>query len=217
MAVPPASVPRWRRNQQLDVAETKRSVGPVLNAVMEPGEQILAGSLAVTGWWRWREACIGLGLSCPALLAGPLPVLGHASPLGSLLLGTLLPILLLPLFVLDVTRRNVFVAVTDRQLICLSMRNMTPSRVRFHVPIGSFQIRKVMSRNRYRSLAYAGPGVRTPRLRVTATGRWRQDMDEVTETLQAAGVPVDGFVPAPLTGLWSAAEPRTRAEGDEPW
>jgi hypothetical protein len=199
MAIPQARA-RGYQNPQTDVTETKRHVGPALHGVMEPGERILAGAYAVTGW-RWRETCVALGLSGWAVLTFPL--LGHLSPLGSLLLG-LAPILLVPLYVLDTTRRRVFVAVTDRQLICVSMKRLFAGRVRFHAPIGSFHIRRTVSRSRYRSLTYAGPGAPVTGLRVTATGKWRQDMDEVATALQEAGVLVGGFVPAVLAELGSS-------------
>jgi len=203
MAVPPASDSRSRRKQQLAVAETKRYVGPVLHGVMEPGERILAGAHAIIGW-AWRDACVAVGLSCWALLVGPIATRSDLSPLGILLLGALAPLLLTPLFLFDSTRRRVFIAVTDRQLICVRYREMSPSRVRFHVPIGSFQIRRVVSRKKYRSLTYVGPGVPGSGLRVSASGKWRQDMDEVTAALQAAGVLVEGFVPAALAQLGSS-------------
>jgi len=200
MVMPPARDSGRHRNPHMDVAPAKRDVAPVLDGVMEPGEQLVAGVYATTGW-RWREVCAALGLSAWAILT--IPVVGHLSVLGTLLLG-LAPVLFLPLYVLDVTRRRVFIAITDRQLICVSMKRLLAGRVRFHAPIGSFQIRRAVSRSRYRSLTYVGPGAPASGLRVTATGKSRHDMTEVADALQSAGVAVGGFVPALLTDLRSS-------------
>jgi len=200
MALSPARASGQCPNPPMDVAEAKRYVGPALHGVMEPGERIIAGACAMTGW-RWRELCVAIGLSGWAALT--VPVLGHLSPLGSLLLGVM-PILLVPFYVLDTTRRRVFIAITDRQLICVSVRRLLAGRVRFHAPIGSFHIRRAVSRRRYRSLTYVGPGAPVSGLRVTATGRSRRDMNDVVSTLQAAGVLIDGFVPAVLAELGSS-------------
>jgi len=200
MALPPARAWGQCPSPPMDVAETKRYVGPALHGVMEPGERILAGTCAMTGW-RWRELCVAVGLSGWAVLT--VPLLGHLSPLGILLLG-LAPILLVPFYVLDTTRRRVFIAITDRQLICVSLRRLLAGRVRFHVPIGSFRIRRAVSRGRYRSLTYVGPGAPASGLRVTATGKSRGDMKDVVTVLQAAGVVVDGFVPWVIAELGSS-------------
>ncbi|HXW46618.1 MAG TPA: hypothetical protein VEL03_17645 [Streptosporangiaceae bacterium] len=200
MALSPAGASGQCPNPPTDAAETKRYVGPALHGVMEPGERIVAGACAMTGW-RWRELCVAIGLSGWAVLT--VPVLGHLSPVGILLLG-LAPILLVPFYVLDTTRRRVFIAITDRQLICISLRRLLAGRVRFHVPIGSFHIRRTVSRGRYRSLTYVGPGAPVSGLRVTATGKSRRDMNDVVSALQAAGVLVDGFVPAFIAELGSS-------------
>jgi hypothetical protein len=199
----PLDRPPWRRRRQLrQQSATKRSVGPALYRVMEPGEQILAGAFGRVGrlhpWAAWATFVtwtVGALVTAPFLdlIPRPLPV--------TELLGMSVVIVMTPTLTAEVgLHRGVFLAVTDRQLICVRMRQGAPVRprkigprtaVRFHVPLESVRLRTWPGGERSTSVTYLGPGVRKSGLRVTTTGIWREDLDEVVSALRARAVPVD--------------------------
>jgi hypothetical protein len=117
----------------------RRRVGPALYQVMEPGDQIIAGTWAMSGSapaWDALAAlpAIALGIAGGANhftnVSGPFtnvsgPVFGGAASM-SVFFSTLL---MLPL---QLRRRQVFVAVTQRQFICYRLSRMgnEPTRPR---------------------------------------------------------------------------------------
>ena len=164
----------------------KRTVGPALYRVMEPGDRILAGTWAVAGPAPWLDMLIAV----PALafvLTG-ITTGATVGPVGELV--NLAPLVLL------FWRRPVFVAVTQRQLICyrLSRMNNAPVRLLFCAPLLSTRVTYLgRSWPRWRSIRYDGPGAEGRSLRLNVSGRWRQDLDEVLAALQAQGGRVEGL------------------------
>lgn len=168
----------------------KRSVGPALYQVMEPGDLIIAGTLAVTGPTPWLEA----------LGAVPI-VVAVAGITTGVTLEPFWQFCNLALLVLAFTRRPVFVAVTQRQLICyrLSRMNNAPVRLLFCAPLVSTRVTYLgRSWPRWRSFRYDGPGAEGRSLRLNVVGRWRQDLDEVLTAVQTQGGGVEGLSPAQI-------------------
>jgi hypothetical protein len=167
----------------------KRAVGPALYRVMEPGDQIIAGTWATQGAGLWVETLVvaaltALGLVIP-LGADPASFLAWCAPL---FLGTLVPL------VSPAWRRPVFVAVTQRQLICyrLSMVN-EPGRILVCAPLAFVRVTYLGRRMPLgRSIRYDVPGAQRPSLRLNVPARWLRDLDEVLAALRAQGVSVAG-------------------------
>lgn len=92
------------------------------------------------------------------------------------LLASFLPLVLL------IWRRPVFVAVTQRQLICyrLSRNNNAPVRLLFCAPPSSTRV-TYLGRlwPTWRSVRYDGPVAEGQGLRLMVGRRWRRDLDEV--------------------------------------
>jgi hypothetical protein len=166
----------------------KRAVGPALYRVMEPGDQIIAGTWAVTGPTPWLE------------MLGALPcVFAVAAITTDVRLEPFWQLVNLASLVLLFMRRPVFVAVTKRQLICyrLSRMDNAPVRLLFCAPLLSTRVTYLgRSWPRWRSIRYDGPGAEGRSLRLNVAGRWRQDLDEVLAALQAQGGGVEGLSPA---------------------
>jgi hypothetical protein len=165
----------------------KRAVGPALYRVMEPGDQVIAGTWAMTGPTPWLDMLTVL--PCVFAVAAittdvtlePFRELVNLAPLALLL-----------------WRRPVFVAVTQRQVICyrLSRMNNAPVRLLFCAPLLSTRVTYLgRSWPRWRSVRYDGPGAEGRSLRLNVAGRWRQDLDEVLAALQAQGGRVEGLSP----------------------
>jgi hypothetical protein len=217
---PTASPPSRRRRRELrQQAAIKGAVGPRLQQVMEPGEQILAGAYGHTAVLTPRTARAALaawGASGPLLALLLEHLTGRAST-GLITLEAVVSAGIVPVLIsqLGRTRRGVFLAVTDRQLICLTMRDGKPVRqsaagslillrpppadrpvVRFAVPRTAARLTGAPPGRDTSRVTYFGPGARRWGLRITATGIWRQDLDEVVATLLAAGGTVDGYAPA---------------------
>jgi hypothetical protein len=162
----------------------KRKVGPALYQVMEPGDQIIAGTLAMSGIGPWLEmlflplAILILALSLAVFSDGATPVWSGMAALLTL--------------VRLATRRPVFVAVTQRQLICYRMSwNYEPVRLSFCAPLPTVRVTSLRRpAPRWRTVRYDGPGADKGSLRLNVFGGWRPDLDEVLAALQAAGARV---------------------------
>src|SRR3984885_15919708 len=107
---------------------------------MEPGDQIIAGALAMTGPSRPWELLLAL----PALAGGLAGAAGLFSSLSPpQLLG---PVLVFVPFLfawpLQFRRKPVFVAVTQRQFICYGMSRFghEPSRLLFSAPLAAVRV-----------------------------------------------------------------------------
>ena len=169
----------------------KRRVGPALYQVMEPGDQIIAGTLAMSGIGPWLEMLfilLVIALEVAGITAGT-----NLAPFWPGLAPLLLVVRL-------ATRRPVFVAVTQRQLICYRMSwNYEPVRLSFCAPLPTVRVTSLRRpAPRWRSVRYDGPGAERGSLRLNVFGGWRPDLDEVLVALQAAGARVTGLPPAQL-------------------
>jgi hypothetical protein len=184
----------------------KRRVGPALYQVMEPGDQIIAGALAMSGY----SPAWDLLAAVPSLAGGVVGSVGlfsnyTASPgptLAGLGLGSFI------LSSLQLQRRPVFVAVTQRQFICyrLSRVGSEPTRLLFRTSLASVRMASLGSwAPRWRSVRYSGPGAGDRGLRLNVHGRWRKDLDEVLAALQATGAAVEGAPRGelPAAGPWT--------------
>jgi hypothetical protein len=169
-------------------ATIKRRVGPALYQVMEPGDQIIAGTWASAGPGPASDLLAGVaGTVFFAFLS--VDVFSH--PYGSSSVTIVGPSLL-PLL-LQLLRRPVFIAVTQRQLICYRMSRMSnqPSRLLFSAPVAAVRMTRLPARAPYwKSARYLGPGTDGRGLRLNVNGRWRQDLNEVLWALQAGGAVV---------------------------
>jgi hypothetical protein len=172
----------------------KRRVGPALHEAMEPGDQIIAGALAMTGPSPSWELLLAL----PALAGGVAGAVGLFSSLSPpQLLGPVLvfvPFLLA--WPLQFRRKPVFVAVTQRQFICYGMSRFghEPSRLLFSAPLAAARVTNLGGRMpNWGAVRYSGPGADGRGLRLNVSGRWRRDLNEVLAALQDGGAAVDGM------------------------
>jgi hypothetical protein len=165
---------------------------------MEPGDQIMAGALAMTGPSPVWE----LLLTLPALAAG---VAGAANLFGNfnppqLLLGPVL--VFVPFLIawpLQLRRKPVFVAVTQRQFICYGMSRFgrEPSRLLSSAPLAAVRVTNLGGRMpNWGAVRYSSPGIGGRSLRFNVSGRWRRDLNEVLAALQVGGAAVDGRPPS---------------------
>jgi len=177
----------------------KRRVGPALDQAMEPGDQIIAGTLAMSGYspaWDVLAAAPAIGSG----VAGTVGLFSNYSPSPALVLVGLglSPLILVPL---QHRRWPVFLAVTQRQFICyrLSKVGNEPTRLLFRAPSTSVRLTTLVNGvPRWRSLRYSGPGAGDRGLRLNVHARWGKDLDGVLAALQASGAAVEA---APRTGL----------------
>jgi len=162
---------------------------------MEPGDQIMAGALAITGpsnAWDLLLALPALG----AITAGAEGLFGSFSPPQQLGPGLVFTPFLLAL-PLQLRRKPVFVAVTQRQFICYRMSSLgnEPSRLLFSAPLAAVRVTFLPGRMPgWRAIRYDGPGADGRSLRFNVSGRWRRDLNEVLAALQAGGAAVDGML-----------------------
>jgi hypothetical protein len=188
-----------RRRRELGRQATARlEVGPALHAVLAPGEQILAGTLGSTGRWQRQERLAALVVVLAEwLYDAPFHPLGRLSAGLPLQLAFLAPmIILLAHSAMSARHHKVFLALTDCQLICVRPTTLgRMARVRFRVPRELARVRGGPRGRRASSVTYFGPGAKARGLRITVAGAWRHDLDDLVAGLQAAGVPVDGYLP----------------------
>jgi hypothetical protein len=171
----------------------KRRVGPALYQVMEPGDQIMAGALATTG----PSAIWDLLLTLPVLagtVASGVGLFGSFNP--PQLIGPFLvfvPFLLA--WPLQLRRKPVFIAVTQRQFICYRMSRLgnEPSSLLFSAPLAAVRMTSLRGRMPlWVSVRYSGPGADDHGLRLNTKSHWRKDLNKVMTALQAGGAAVDG-------------------------
>lgn len=182
----------------------KRRVGPALYQAMEPGDQIIAGTWAMSG----SSPAWDVLAAVPAVAGGVVAAANlfgyHTASPGFPLVGIgLNPFILVPL---QYRRRPVFIAVTQRQLICyrLSRIGNEPTRLFFCAPLASVRMTSLRSGiPRWRSIHYSGPGASDRGLRLNVYGHWRKDLDEVLTALQASEAAVDGTPGRPLPPVMS--------------
>jgi hypothetical protein len=172
----------------------KLQVGPALYRVMEPGDQIIAGTWAMAGPGPWLDM-LGAALCAPFIALGVAGLTTGAGP-GPFWVGAAPGLLSLVPLVMLFWRRPVFVAVTQRQLICYRLFRMTnvPARLLFCAPPPTVRVTRMGRRMPgWRSIRYNGPGAEGRSLRLNVAWPWRRDLDEVLAALHARGASVAGL------------------------
>jgi hypothetical protein len=165
----------------------KQRVGPALYQVMEPGEEIMAGLLAIEGLPPLLDLIVALPLVTFSLASIDTGRSGFGVGVG--LLGSLLTL------ATQFLRRPVFMAVTQRQLICyrLSRFGSEPVRLLFCAPLTAVRLtgggHGIL---RWKSVRYSGPGAEGRPWRLNVYGNWREDLGEVMPALQVGGAAVEG-------------------------
>ncbi len=175
-------------------ARVRARVGPGLYSVMEPGDEIVAGAWARTG------PPLGVDMALP--FVGWLAFLltrswdyglaGHGHLAAANALTTGLFVLSVALSALPFLRKQVFVAVTRRQLICYRLKYFAGrDRLMFAVPLPAGTVTR-----KGWSMAYTGPDGKP--IRFNAGPRGRRDLREVTAALQTSGTITDPAQPRAL-------------------
>jgi hypothetical protein len=170
-------------------------VGPALYSVMEPGDEIVAGSTAQMGLSRRVDlaaALVGLSASVALGWLGWSGMQGDVSTFtvafatsAFVFLGAAFPRL-------QFLRMQVFVAVTRRQLICYRLKFFGgPDRLMFAVPLPTGTVTCKDG-----SMTYTGPDGK--RIRIDPGPHGRRDLGEVTAALQASGTIIEPAHPRAL-------------------
>jgi hypothetical protein len=166
-------------------ATIRRNAEDTLRQLVQPGEQIVAGAAVTSDPSHWGIA--GLGAAALALM-----VVGLAGLLGSQpspLLGGLVVGLALPLIGLgsQFLARPMYVAVTDRRLICcrLSRLRSAPGRLAFAAPLADIRIANCRSGRFSSSVRCEIAGQKG--IRLDAGRAWRQDFADVDMVLARSG------------------------------
>jgi hypothetical protein len=172
----------------------KRKVGAALNAAMEPGDQIVAGTLAQTGRGQGREAACSGALAFSGVALWALGRLFSPSIPGHI--GTMLGLAGFAAGLLALRHRPLSLAVTKSQIICYRLSRLTkkPVKVLFRMPLAEARIAgKWVGLGCTEAVIYGEPAVKTKGMRFAVTGLWGRDFAEVVTNLQAAGAVVDNY------------------------
>jgi hypothetical protein len=167
--------------------KARARVEPALYSVMAPGDQIVAGMYARLG------PPLGLDL-LPPLVAWlvftltarwDIGLAGHGHLAAANAVSLAVAILTIAVSAPPIFRKQVFVAITQRQFICYRLTLFgRPRRLMFAAPLQSGPV----SCHRW-SMRYPGPGSKT--IRFNAGPRWRVDLGQVASALQASGTFVE--------------------------
>jgi hypothetical protein len=171
----------------------KGRIGPALYSAMEPGDDVVAGVLAEAGSGPRLDLLAGL-IAVSMAIVGVYDLSGSGlSRIAGLDFGTMNLIVWLLTALTFVARKPVFVAVTQRSLICyrVSRLGRSPVQLLFRVPPSSVRITGSGRGLLRSSVRYSGPGAGENGLRLTVLRFWRGDLDEVLTTLQLAGAAID--------------------------
>jgi hypothetical protein len=180
----------------------RRRAEEALRDGLQPGERIAAGAAVTSDPSRWGAAALlvaALTVTAAGLasLLGPLP----AGPVSALALPVLgLGIQFLP--------RPMYIAVTDRQLICcrLSRLRTTPGRQAFAGPLADLRIASYRSGKYGTSIRCEIPGRKPILLQVGRAGR--KDFAEVDMVLALSGAFAKLDPPYPSAESFAKAEKR---------
>jgi hypothetical protein len=166
-------------------AAVKRRAEEAFSRELQPGEHVVAGAAGTSGPSRWGTAVL-LAAALALAAAGLVSFIG---PQPGLLSGPLPGGLALPLLILGIQflPRPMYVAVTDRRLICcrLSRLRSTPRRLAFAVPLADLRIVNHRSGRYGSSVRCEIPGHKRIRLAVGRAGH--NDFAGVDMTLARSG------------------------------
>ncbi len=177
-------------------ARVKQRAGLWLYRVMWPGERIVAGVRAEAAPFQLpvlaiRLAALGLSLAWGVLATIHLVVLlsSQQAPGPS----PFMPFLVVPAVLATQLStwlvRPVFIAVTDRQVICyrLSFFDQQPSRLLFAVPLAEVRVTRYRQGRWFASLRCEAPeGGKVRRRRLTVARVWQPDLDALLTALTPA-------------------------------
>ena len=149
----------------------KRRANAALFQLIDPDDQIVAGTWALTGPPVWLDL-----LHAPILLR-KVPLLGQWVPPLDLLI--------------PVVGRRTWVAVTRRRMIGvrLSWPKNKPGQVVLDVPVSAARISGDRRGLVLDSVRYTGPGESD--LGISTPRQWRSEFDEVLAALRAGGASVE--------------------------
>jgi hypothetical protein len=170
----------------------KRQVGAALAPVLEPGERIIAGTLAAEGLWplvMWgTSVLLALAFVVISVIAGqswPAAPFVVAAAAVSLIFRLRAP--------------NVFVVVTSRRVVCFRMTRFVarlgPVTGTAPVTIAAAAVGRATPIGRMvtlTGLAGPNPAGAGAQLRLTVPRLWRRDLDELLTGLRAGGASVTG-------------------------
>jgi hypothetical protein len=161
-------------------------VGPALSSVMEPDDVIVAGTCARTGpSWLWDvAAALGTFAAGVAVVRLNWP-LGQVHGYAAVSATLLTTVIFVAMPLLQLLRKQVFVAVTRRQLIGYRLTLWGyPDRLMFVVPLPTGSVTCKGG-----SMRYTSPDAKPVQL--TTHWYWRRDLGEVAAALQASGTVVE--------------------------
>ncbi len=172
------------KRAERDKAQVKQQVSPWLYRVMVPEERIVAGVRAETGPPPTAVLAACLVLAIASMTYG-----GYELAHGA---GVPIPIGLAgpALIALGWLNRPVFLAVTDRQVICLrlSAYNRSSVRLLFAVPLSRARITRYRQGRWRASLRCEAPeGGRSRKRQLTVPGVWQPDLEALIGALTTAG------------------------------
>lgn len=182
----------------------KLQAEPALREVMEPDDEIMAGMLAMVGLPPLTETAVGLPfivLSFASIDAGRNILVVWITLLGSWLT-----------LAISLRRRSVFVAVTQRQLICYRLAKFGggPVRPLFCTPLAAVRITGTGRRTlNWKSVRYLGPGAKDRGMRFYVYGSWLKDLAEVLTALETGGAAVETSGGIPHLPVAPASESTT--------
>lgn len=195
-----AAMANWM-NSVSGKAEMKLRVGPALYSVMEPDDEILAGASTCTGPSPWVDVLAPLGFVLvlatflpPGNLIWHIPVPGVVAEI----LWCVVTGLTLGSVALTFLRKQLFVAVTRRQVICYRLTKVgEPARLMVAVPRPAESVTC-----QDRTITVAAPagkatGTAGKAIRLNASLYWRRELEQVIQALQANGALVQS---SSLTG-----------------
>jgi hypothetical protein len=149
----------------------KRRANAALFQIIDPDDQIVAGTWALTGPPVWLDLLHAVGL------LKFVPLLGQFVPPVDLLV--------------PVVGRRTYVAVTRRRMIFirLSWPKNKPRQVVLDVPVSAVRISGNRRGLALDSVRYSGPG--DSHLGVSTPRHWRFDFDEVLAAMHVGGASID--------------------------
>ena len=177
-------------------ARVKQQAGPWLYRVMMPGERIVAGVRAEAAPFQLPVLAIRLAALVLALawtVLATIHLIGLLSSQQAPGPSPFIPFLALPAALATQLStwlpRPVFIAVTDRQVICyrLSYFDQQPSRFLFAVPLAGARITRYRQGRWFASLRCEAPeGGKVSRRRLTVHRVWQPDLDALLAALTRA-------------------------------
>lgn len=161
---------------------------PALRQILEPGDRIVAGTVASEGLWLLISTLVTLILVLTFFLAAVITRDAHVY----------LPILIASAVVnaaVQSRQKIYFVVVTERQLICQRLSRLTGrlTRLLFTAPLAAAHVTAGGQTPLGKSVRYSGPGPHRQGLHLYVGNRSAGDLEEVLAALQAGGASVAGL------------------------